>query len=885
MPEAPTGTVTFLFTDIEGSTTRWEHHPEAMRIALARHDALLRQVITAHGGFIFKMVGDAVYAAFAVAADGVAAAVAGQQAVAAEQWGEVGPLRVRMALHTGAAQSRDDDYFGPTLNRVARVLSTGYGGQVLLSAATLELTRDSLPIGTSVQDLGEHALKDLLRPEHIFQLIIPDLPADFPALKSLSRRPHNLPVQPTPFLGRQQEVASVCALLSRPEVRLLTLTGPGGIGKTRLGLQVGAELADQFASGVYFVALAPVSDADLVVSAIMQTLSISEAGGQPLLGLLKTALKDKHLLLLLDNFEQVIGAAMQVAALLVACPTLKILVTSRVVLHVQAEREWAVPPLALPDPTHLPDLEALSQCEAVALFIQRAQAVKADFALTAENAAAIAAICQQLDGLPLAIELAAGRSKLFSPQALLPRLRTRLTLLVGGARDLPLRQQTLHGTIAWSYDLLEEAEKKLFRRLAVFVEGCTLEAAEAVCNAGQDLGVEVLDGVARMVDKSLLRQEEQADGEPRLLMLETIREYAVERLSASGETEAIRRRHAGYYAALAEEAERIGSGQGSREAHLERESANGRAALHWTYERGEVTLGLRLATWFGLFWTTQGQMSEANLWLSWMLALDEARGAQAASPAVRSRALYYASRLTMHLGRRDRALALAEEALALAERTGDQGDISYVLALLGSIVLATGSEDEAAAYFTESYAAAKRAKDAGDTRHFSHALLNLGELARKRGDVVRATEFLEEALADVRAIDMTWGIANILTLLGHVARGQQDYERAKVRYRESLALYQRLGNATYTAWCLEGIAAVACAQGSYQPATRLCAAAAALRVAAQTPLPPTEQDDFDKVVMTARAELDERTFTEEWRIGSTMTRDDAISYALMGLLA
>ncbi len=278
MSDLPTGTVTFLFTDIEGSTMRWEQYPEAMRTALARHDTLLRSVMTSHGGYVFKLVGDAVYAAFAVAADGVAAAVAAQRAVAAEQWGEVAPLRVRMALHTGAAQSRDDDYFGPILNRVARVLSTGYGGQVLLSAATLELTRDSLPIGTSVQDLGEHALKDLLRPEHIFQLSIPDLPSDFPALKSLSRHPHNLPVQPTPFLGRQQEVATVCELLSRPEVRLLTLTGPGGIGKTRLGLQVAAELSDQFADGVFFVPLAPVSDAEQVVTTMIQTLGISEAG-------------------------------------------------------------------------------------------------------------------------------------------------------------------------------------------------------------------------------------------------------------------------------------------------------------------------------------------------------------------------------------------------------------------------------------------------------------------------------------------------------------------------------------------------------------------------------------------------------------------------------
>jgi tetratricopeptide (TPR) repeat protein len=410
---------------------------------------------------------------------------------------------------------------------------------------------------------------------------------------------------------------------------------------------------------------------------------------------------------------------------------------------------------------------------------------------------------------------------------------------------------------------------------------------EAVCwgekSTASDEG---LSAIAALVDASLVQME--ATGEesmPRYRLLEVIREYALEQLRIMGEEDLYRRRHAEYYAELAEEAERAGPGQGSREAHLERESANGRAALDFAYERGEVTLGLRLATWFGFFWTTRGQMSEGNLWLSRMLALDEVLGAQAASPAERGKALCCASRLTMHLGRRDRALALAEEALALAERTGDQSDISYVLAVLGAIMLAGGAEDEAAAYFTESYAAAKRAKDAGDPHQISLALLNLGELARKRGDVARATEFLEEALADVRAIDMTWGIANILTLLGHLARGQQDYERAKVRYRESLALYHRLGNATYTAWCLEGIAAVACAEGSYQCATRLCAAAAALRVAAQTPLPPAEQDDFDKVVMTARAELDERSFTEQWRIGSTMTQDDAISYALMGPLA
>src|SRR5579864_4407160 len=506
MVDLPTGTITFLFTDIEGSTTRWEHHPEAMRTALARHDGLLRSVITSHEGYVFKMVGDAVYAAFSVPADAVSAAVAAQRAVAAEEWGEVGPLRVRIALHTGAAQSRDDDYFGQTLNRVARVLSTGYGGQVLLSAVTFELVRDSLPAGVSVQDLGEHALKDLLRPEHIFQIIVPDLPADFPALKSLSRRLHNLPVQPTPFLGRQQEVSSVCSLLSRPEVRLVTLTGPGGMGKTRLSLQVAAELADTFTDGVFFVALAPVSDAEQVMTTIIQTLGMREALGQSPLALLKTVIEDKHLLLLLDNFEQVITAAVQVAELLASCPKLKIIVTSRVVLHVQAEREFALPPLSVPNPKHLPDLVTLSQYEAVALFIQRAQTVKLDFQVTNANAPAVAGICARLDGLPLAIELAAARAKFFAPQALLTRLEQGLAMLTGGARDLPARQQTLHNTLQWSYDLLTKEEQRLFRWLSVFVGGCTLEAAEAVCQIDGEQGMQLLEGVTSLLDKSLLQQ-------------------------------------------------------------------------------------------------------------------------------------------------------------------------------------------------------------------------------------------------------------------------------------------------------------------------------------------------------------------------------------------
>src|SRR6266852_4875421 len=442
-----------------------------------------------------------------------------------------------------------------------------------------------------------------------------------------------LPAPLTPLVGREQEIAAVCALLWRPEVRLVTLTGTGGVGKTRLALGVAAAVNADFADGICFVALAPLIDPGLVLSTIAQALGVQEQGSRPLLEGLQDHLREKQLLLLLDNFEQVVSAAPVVAELLVAAPRLRVLMTSRTSLHLSGEHEFAVPPLSLPDLRDLPPLDRLTQYGAIRLFIERAQAVKSDFALTKENAAAIAAICHQVDGLPLAIELAAGRSKLFSPQALLPRLRNRLKLLVGGAQDLPLRQQTLRGTIAWSYDLLDQAEKILFRRLAVFVGGCTLEAAEAVCHPDRDLEGDVLDAVERLVDKSLLRQEAQADGEPRLLMLETIREYALERLAASGETEATRRRHADYYLALAEQAEPLLAGEQQVPwlNRLEQEHENLRAALTWVFQEAggadlhlkaalrEQTLRLVGALWS--FWYIHCHYREGKQWLQAALAL------------------------------------------------------------------------------------------------------------------------------------------------------------------------------------------------------------------------------------------------------------------------
>ncbi len=794
MSDLPTGTVTFLFTDIEGSTMRWEQYPEAMRTALARHDTLLRSVMTSHGGFVFKLVGDAVYAAFAVAADAVTAAIAAQRAVAAEEWGEVSPLRIRMALHTGAAQSRDDDYFGPTLNRVARVLSTGYGGQVLLSVATLELVRDSLPAGARVQDLGEHALKDLLRPEHVFQLTIPDLPADFPALKSLSRHPHNLPVQPTPFLGREQEVTSVCGLLRRPEVRLVTLTGPGGIGKTRLGLQVAAELADQFADGVFLVPLAPVSDPEQVIPTIAQTLSIGEASDQPLFALLKTAIKEKQLLLLLDNFEQVEAAALAVAELLAACPKLKVLVTSRAVLHVRAEREFAVPPLSLPNLKRLPDLAALSQYEAVALFIERAQAVKPDFHVTNANAPAVAAICARLDGLPLAIELAAARVKYFPPQMLLTRLEQGLAVLSSGARDLPARQQTLRGAMAWSYDLLSPEEQMLFRRCAVFVDSCTWEAAEVVCIAAGGLQGDVLEGLVSLVDKSLLRQEEQAEGEARFWMLQVLREFGLEALTASGEMEAARQAHATYYLALAEEVESELGGlqhQAVWLERLEREHDNLRAAMRWSLEQAEARQGYEIALRLGgalrQFWLVHGYWSEGRNFLKRALA-----GSEGVAASVRVKALSAAAHLALRQGNYNQGGALAGESLVLCKELGDAACIAFSLYLLGNVAWLKGDYAAARLLTGESLALFQ---EVGDKENAAWSLFNLAIIAVEQGDYSRGPALFEETLRMHRELGNKRGIAaSLLRLAWVIYYSQGDPTTERSLLEEGLALFRELGD-------------------------------------------------------------------------------------------
>src|SRR6266700_6332288 len=468
MRSMPTGTITLLFTDIEGSTRLLQRLGERYAEVLAECRHLLRGVFEHWHGHEVDTQGDAFFVVFARATDAVSAAIAAQRALAAHAWPQGAEVCVRMGLHTGEPSLVTEGYTGVDVHQAARIMSAGHGGQVLLSQATRELVEHILPDGVALRDMGKHRLKDLQRPSHLYQLVIAGLPSDFPPLNTLNTRPNNLPFQPTPFIGREKEVAALGQLLCREDVHLVTLTGPGGTGKTRLALQVAAELSDLFADGISFVDLAPLNDPALVIAAIAQSLGIREVGGQPLLERLKDELQRKQMLLLLDNFEQVVSAAVQVADLLATCPQLKVIVTSRVVLHVQAEQEFFVPSLSLPDPNHLPDLAALSQYESVALFIRRAQSARPDFQVTNTNARAVAEICARLDGLPLAIELAAARMKLLSPEALLARLGKRLTVLTSGARDMPARQQTLRNLFSWSYRLLGALESFPSRRFSVF---------------------------------------------------------------------------------------------------------------------------------------------------------------------------------------------------------------------------------------------------------------------------------------------------------------------------------------------------------------------------------------------------------------------------------
>jgi predicted ATPase/class 3 adenylate cyclase len=763
----PGGTVTLLFTDIEGSTRLLDRLGERYAVALADHRRLLRAAFSAHEGVEVDTQGDAFFVAFARAGDAVHAAVAAQRALTANHWPGGGALRVRMGIHTGEPEVSPEGYVGLDVHRGARICAAGHGGQILLSAATSALLAD-IDAGLSVRDLGEHRLKDLRKPEHLFQVVAQDLPALFPPLKSLDNRPTNLPPRLTPLVGRAADLAELGALLEDDAVRLVTLTGPGGSGKSRLSLEVAARWRDEHEGWTFLVSLASVGDAGFVAGAIADALGLSDDADEPVERRLTRHLREQRVLLLLDNFEHVLEAAGLVGDLLTACAGLKVLVTSRVPLHVSGEREYEVLPLPVDD--------------AATLFVQRARAVGARVGDDETERAVIAEISERLDGLPLAIELAAARAKLLGPAALLRRLEAPLAVLTGGPRDRPERQRTLRATIDWSFGLLDADHQDALGALSVFAGGFTLDAGEAVAGAS-------LDVVAELVDASLVRRRELQDGEPRLGMLETIRQFAREQLVGRGRDQEVARRHAAYFLHAARDAvgQPFGAGFAAGVSAMERDHDNLRAALQWSLGH-DPALAVELAGELVWFWDTRGHYREGRRWLEAALT----RGRAAPEPA-RARALFAVLRLAAGQGDPG-AISAGEEALTLWRRFDDPSGEALTLAHLAWARNLADDVDGAIAEGEQAVALARRTPE--DPWILSIALNNLSLALVAAGRLSEAKRTLEEALAVRRATEDKRGIAITLENLGEIALGQGDLDAADAFSRECVAIGRELGFAT-----------------------------------------------------------------------------------------
>jgi predicted ATPase len=843
---------------------------------LEEHGRLVGGAFDGEGGHRVRMEGDSFFYVFERASAALAAVVAAQRALAAHAFPDGAVIRVRMGLHTGEARlgsaATGADYVGYDVHRAARIASSGHGGQVLVSEPSSVLVRDALPAGVTLRDLGEHRFKDLGRGERVFQLVIEGLPASFPPIRSLDAIPNNLPVQVTSFVGRANEIAEGVKLFQ--QARVLTLTGPGGTGKTRLSLQIAAQVADDFPGGVTFVALAPIVDPDLVAPAVVEALHL-ETGQSPPRERLLQHFRDRRALLVMDNFEQVLPAATLVADLIRGCPGLKVIASSRGALRISGEQEMPVPPLALPDPGA--PAERVSQYEAVRLFIERAVAVKPGFEVTNENAPAVAEICARLDGLPLAIELAAARIKLLPPAAILHRLANRLGLLQSGARDLPDRQKTLRGAIAWSYDLLDEPGKRLFARLAVFAGGGELEDVESIC-CSDDLGVDVLEGLAALVDQSLVRQE-QHGGSARAVMLETIREYALERLGDSPDAGAVRARHAARFLALAEEAapHLLRLERRAWLARLEHEHDNLRAAFDFYAGSGRIEEALRFAASLWRFWQFRGHLREGITRVR--RVLDDP--ASNAHPARREAALEAAGGLSYWLADWPTTSAAYDEALVLARASGDPARISNALYNLSFMVVRTqvderfadgGGRTEADA--DEALALARQVGDRALIARCLWARANVITYVRK--DIPAALEALQESIRLSREIGDHFGLAWALHGQGMGRLKLGDVASARAALDEQIALLGEARDPSGVAIALGNQSQLAAAEGDRLRSIRLAGASAALRHLSGAEL-VSMVDAIEGRVMEGPPGPEE---DGAWKEGLAMTFDQAVAYAL-----
>lgn len=806
--ELPDGTVTFLFSDVEGSTQLLERHGPALGTALARHHDLIEAVVTAHQGTIFETVGDAVYAAFARPRDAAGAAVAAHRALGAEDWSPIPRLAVRIALHTGAVERRGDHYFGPVLFRASRLQALCHGEQTLLSGATARLLTGTLPNQVVLRDLGMHRLKDLGEPEHVFQLDHPDLRSEFPALRSLDAHPHNLPVQLSSFIGRERELAEVGRLLV--EERLVTLLGPGGIGKTRLALQVAAEHLDGFAGGTYFVDLAPVGDPQLVLATIAEALGVREEGSQPIADVLERHLLDRPTLLVLDNLEQLLPrAAPTVAALLAAAPEARVVATSRTPLRVRGEREYRVSGLAAGSADSL-DSEPPA---AIELFLERARSVGLELEITPATGPIVAAICGRLDGLPLAIELAAARLRIFTLKDLHDRLVSVLSL-GSGATDVPERQRTLRSTITWTEQLLSPEERRALARLSVFAGGFTLEAAEAV--AREDGSGEFVDTVMALVEQSLLRRVDDEGSTARYAMLEMVREYAAERLDESAEAHTARGRLAGHMVALAAEMEPllVGAGQGEAYRRLDIELPNLRLALGWLREQRDPAFPL-LAAALARYWTHRGLLSEGRRWVA------EARASVPdAPPAVAARLLHADGLLADQQGILAESVELLREAATLYRELGDNAGLTRVLVSLSNAQQALGNLDAAAETAGE---AARLAHTLGDVRSEASATGNLAIVALKQGRLDHAQEGIARAIEMFRRAGDLLAVVIGLGNLGALAASERDFARAAELHNEALGTAISLHDPGLEAWSRVNLSGAVYRRGDWADAAPMAA--------------------------------------------------------------
>jgi predicted ATPase/class 3 adenylate cyclase len=899
--ELPSGTVTFLFTDIEGSTRLWQDHPDTMRDALARHDELVRDAIEAHGGHVVKTTGDGFHAAFATADEGVLAAVAAQSALDRAMWDATGPLRVRMGLHTGGASLRDGDYFGGSLNRAARLMGVAHGGQVVCSYATADLARDGLPEGVELVDLGEHRLRDLSRAERVFQVVAPGLTRDFPDLQSLDVLPGNLPMQYSSFVGREREIAELATLLR--ETRIVTLTGVGGVGKTRLACQVSAEVLPEFRDGAWLVELARVRDPNVVVDAVASVVGVTPRPGVELVDTLAGYVRSKEMLLVLDNCEHLLDPVVDLVRTLEArCPRLVVLSTSREGLGIAGERILVVPSLAQP---RSGDRDAVLHSDAARLFIDRAAAVKSDFEVTDVNAGAVAEVIRRLDGIPLALELAAARVTVLSPAQLAQRLDQRFRVLAGGERGAIERHATLRAAIDWSYDLLSPDEQRVLARLSVFAGGCSLEAAEAVCSGAGIDEVEVLDVLSALVARSLVVAEDAASGERRYRLLETIRQYAEERVD-DAERAGLRDRHAGFYVDFVEMAAvgLRGPDQFRWLLGVEPEVENLRTAMAWSVSTSDPVRAARFLCSVGI-----DPSPLAGVLLPGAEAVLELPGIHAieSHPSV----LAAAAGAAMFHGRFDRAEDLCQEALDAVSESSDEL-AGFAFLVRANAAYGLGDVDRAVAYMEQSVSFHRRS---GDRFMLGFSLGGLASFRSMRRDSAgMAAAEAREAVSLARAIGGPGLELGSLACLA-IVLVNTDPEQSRTLIAQSVALQDALGAVVLNENALVMAFIVSALLGEREQALRLAArgldrglsmlttyclslettaealasdephVAAVLHGAVDKFVPGLPQIEPDttlreRATAVISTQLDAARVSELRGQGAAMTEDDATAYAL-----